>query len=69
MTVITAIQRKFYFNSMELEDLGEGFTPDDIQQHYSGIYPELTNAKVINKGLDDTGNMVFVLDPLVGTKG
>lgn len=69
MAVITAIQRNFSFNSLELDDLGEGFTPEEILEHYSGVYPELTNAKVVNKGLDDTGNMNFVFDPLVGTKG
>lgn len=69
MAVITAIQRKFTFNNIELDDLGEGFTPDETLEHYSGVYPELTNAKVINKGLDGKGNMNFLFDPLVGTKG
>lgn len=69
MAVITAIQRKFIFNTLELDDLGEGFTPDEILEHYSGVYPELTNAKVVHKGLDDKGNMNFLFDPLVGTKG
>lgn len=69
MATITAIQRKFTFNSLELEDLGQGFTPDEVLEHYSGLYPELTNAKVINKGLDDLGNINFLFDPLVGTKG
>ncbi len=69
MAIITSITRKFTFNSLELDDLGEGFTPDDILEHYSGLYPELTNAKVINKGVDDMGAINFFFDPVVGTKG
>ena len=66
---VLEIPRTFKFNDMELEDINPNLSLEQVRAHYSGIYPELTNATIENKGLNAERSQCFEFKTLVGTKG
>jgi len=66
---INQITRVFLFNGMELEDINPKLSENSILTHYSGIYPELTNATISNKGLVDNSKVVYEFNTTIGVKG
>jgi len=66
---IATVQRKFKYKDQFLEDINPSLNTEQVQNHYSSLYPELTNATILNKGLNSDGelNFEFVVNP--GTKG
>lgn len=66
---INIIERVFTFNGMTLDDINSNLSTDQIKQHYSGLYPELTNADTINKGLTAEGKHLYEFMTILGTKG
>ena len=67
MEIIT-IKRTFKFNEMILDDPGDHLSPLQVMEHYALIYPELTNAKIVSKGIEnDTDRYEFSTN--LGTKG
>lgn len=68
----TQIPRKFEFKignqNHILNDPNPSLTAEDVKVFYSGQYPELTNAEVINKGFNDD-SLVFQFKTAFGTKG
>ena len=71
--VVTSIERKFVFlngskETMTLEDVNPELTTSQVMEHYSLIYPELTNANLIDKGIVD-GFHVINFQSIAGTKG
>lgn len=48
MAQVQEIQRKFVYGKNKLVDI-QGLSVAEIQDHYTRTYPELLNAKVIEK--------------------
>lgn len=66
---ITVITRTFFHGEVELEDINPNSSTESILSHYSGIYPELTSATVINKGLQPNNKIRYEFRNNIGTKG
>lgn len=66
---VATIERTFQYNGLTLNDLGGEFTTEQVMNHYAGIYPELTNAKIHNKGVNSNNKLVYEFKVVVGTKG
>jgi len=72
MEVLT-ITRKFKFkqgnnSTLELDDINQDFEPTRVMEHYAQLYPELTNANIVDKGIID-GSHEIHFNTLAGTKG
>lgn len=70
--IATQLKRKFIWDKkssqIDLEDLGENLTADEVLEMYSLTYPELTTANIQGpKIIDD--HMVFTFSSIIGTKG
>lgn len=70
---ITAIERKYIYqngsnDSIELDDLDCNMGHEQIMEHYSQLYPELTNANITDKGIVN-GYHEIHFKTLAGTKG
>lgn len=65
---VTNHKRIFKFGKKELADPNSAMTPDEVRKHYSGTYPELTNASITGPKIE-AGNAVFSISESVGTKG
>ncbi|MAU16732.1 MAG: PRTRC system protein C [Muricauda sp.] len=70
---IANITRKYLFlngnrEKIELEDIDPEMGHERIMEHYSALYPELTNANVVDKGIND-GLHEIHFQSLAGTKG
>ena len=70
---ITNITRKYLFlngnrEKIELEDIDPEMGHERIMEHYSALYPELTNANVVDKGINDGFHEIH-FQSLAGTKG
>lgn len=70
---VASITRKFVLltgnkEKVELEDMNPDLGNEQIMEHYSMIYPELTNANLVDKGIID-GFHVINFESLAGTKG
>lgn len=68
MTVTTII-RTFFLGQTQLEDINPSLSPESVLLHYSGVYPELTNATIFNKGLQDNNTLKYEFRTNIGTKG
>lgn len=73
MTIAVAVmERIFRYNGVKLADPGGGMTPEQVATFYaaSGAYPQLTNATVIDEGVNADGTQhTYSFQKLVGTKG
>lgn len=59
--------RIFIYEKQEMPDPDPAMTTDEVRQHYSTFFPELSNAEVKeSKRGDDT---LFTMTKRVGTKG
>ena len=67
MTVTTII-RNFFLGETQLEDI-PNLSPESVLLHYSGVYPELTNATIFNKGLQTDNSLRYEFRTNIGTKG
>ncbi|SFZ94872.1 PRTRC system protein C [Flaviramulus basaltis] len=70
---VTSITRKFVLltgnkEKVELEDMNPDLGNEQIMEHYSMIYPELTNANVLDKGIIDGFHEIH-FQSIAGTKG
>ena len=53
---------------IRLADPGAEFTPGDVQNFYSGLYPILTNAKIIGPEIKDD-EVQYRFESTMGVKG
>ena len=67
--VVENIKRAFKYEDVELDDINPELPPEQILEHYCLLYPELTNATIKTKGLDERGMQRFEFDLNIGTKG
>lgn len=67
--LIENLKRVFIFNGLQLEDINPKLSEQTILNHYSGIYPELTNAKIENKGVQNNKEIVYEFKSTIGVKG
>jgi len=71
MTPIS-IQRQFIFklndNTITLEDPNVELPVETIKSIYANQYPQLLNATVIDKGIEDN-KMTYEFETIAGTKG
>ena len=65
---IVQLLRVFKHGNIELADIDESITPNDVLDFYSGQYPELTNASVTGPEVVND-KLVFTFSTSVGTKG
>jgi PRTRC genetic system protein C len=70
---IANITRKYVFlngnrETTELEDIDPEMGHERIMEHYSGLYPELTNAHIVDKGIHEGFHEIH-FQSLAGTKG
>jgi PRTRC genetic system protein C len=65
----TIITRAFLYNGVELTDINPLLSENSVLQHYSAVYPELTNASIVNKGLVNNDKIMYEFKTNVGTKG
>ena len=70
---VATITRKFMYHTgnkdvLELDDFNEGLSNDQIMDHYSQIYAELTNANIRDMGIVN-GYHEIQFRTLAGTKG
>lgn len=72
ITQIDTVKRVFQLTKngkiTELEDLSADLKAEDIKDLYSTQYPELVNATIINKGIEND-KVVFEFKTIAGTKG
>lgn len=64
----TEITRKFKFDNQIIEDINPLLSVEEIKDHLCGTYPKLTNAKIINKGIQENNTLLFEFQTVVGTK-
>ncbi|WP_339652502.1 PRTRC system protein C [uncultured Maribacter sp.] len=70
---IATIERKYVYqngnnNSIELDDIDDMLSHQQIMEHYSQLYAELTNAKIMDKGIVNGFHEIH-FKTLAGTKG
>ena len=65
---ITGIKRVFKHNGLELSDPNPDMTPDEVMNHYSNMYPELTTSNVHGPNMEGD-KAVYEFKTTVGTKG
>jgi len=70
---VSVISRKFVFEQgnkeqITLDDINPMDTYEHVLTHYSFLYPELTNANIIDKGIVDGVHQIN-FQSLAGTKG
>lgn len=72
MIAITNLPRVFNLSKnnqiIELEDINVDLTPETIQELYSVQYPELVNATITNRGIEND-KIVYEFNTIAGTKG
>jgi PRTRC genetic system protein C len=61
------IARIFNFQGRKLPDL-PGQTPEQVRDHYAGMYPELATATITGPETTATGQ-VYSFERAVGSKG
>ena len=68
MATVETLERIFKHGQLVLEDIDPSMTPEQIKEHYAGIYNELTQA--IIEGPNFTADAEeYVFRKAVGTKG
>jgi PRTRC genetic system protein C len=60
--------RRFYYLGLELPDLDPRFTPEQVRDAYTGLYPEITTATIEGPEVVD-GALRFTFSRVLGTKG
>lgn len=65
----TVIKRVFKHKNKNLEDINPKFSVEMVLNHYAGIYPELTNAIIENKGIQNNNQLLYEFKTTIGTKG
>ncbi len=60
--------RRFYYLGMDLPDLDPRFTPEQVRDSYSSLYPEISTATIEGPEVVD-GALKFTLTRALGTKG
>ncbi len=70
---VASIARKFIYqngnnNSIELDDIDDGMTHEQVMEHYSHLYADLTNANIMDKGIVNGFHEIH-FKTLAGTKG
>lgn len=70
---VATITRKYVYqggnnNTIELDDIDHNLTHEQVMEHYSNIYPELTNANIMDKGIVSDYHEIH-FKTLAGTKG
>jgi len=68
-----SIARKFVLlngnkETIELEDINPELTGEQVMGHYAQLYPELTNANIVDNGIKE-GFHLIEFQSLAGTKG
>lgn len=65
------LKRKFVLikdnAQIELDDFNPTSTPEEICDFYSGVYPELVNSSIQNKGISDDVQ-TYHFSSIAGTK-
>lgn len=69
---VTEINRAFLLEkggkTITLDDPSSGMTVDEVRKHYSGKYPELTNATISGPKVEG-GKANYSFKTTAGTKG
>ncbi|MBW8242903.1 MULTISPECIES: PRTRC system protein C [Flagellimonas] len=69
---VLGLERKFMLKNVSgesvLDDIDPNWAPDQIKDHYASVYPELTNAKIVDNGIVD-GRHEIMFKTIAGTKG
>jgi len=70
---VSVLNREFVFidgnkQKITLDDINPMVDNQQILNHYSQLYPELTNANIMDKGIVD-GKHVIHFQSLAGVKG
>ena len=72
-TEIKPIVRRFILEKdkeeIVLDDINPNLPIKDIIELYSIRYPELINASMENKGVNDNDEIVYIFKTIAGTKG
>lgn len=72
MSDIQVLQRKFMFvngdNQIQLDDINPMLPIETVKEMHSHSYPELLNASVVEKGVEDN-YLVYEFQTIAGTKG
>lgn len=68
MANVNVLSRIFKFKEKNLEDINPSFSPEQILSFYSNTYPELTNAHLIDIGVNGK-NYEYEFKTVAGTKG
>jgi PRTRC genetic system protein C len=62
------MSRVFKYNGEAYEDPGPEYTPEEIRSHLATIYPEVAQAEIQEKTLED-GTVEVTFVKRAGTKG
>jgi PRTRC genetic system protein C len=62
------MSRVFKYNGQVYEDPGPEYTPEEIRSHLATIYPEVAQADIQEKTLED-GTVEITFVKRAGTKG
>ena len=65
---VEAMGRRFFYLGLELADLDEKLTPEQVRDAYSSLYPEITTASIEGPEVID-GALKFTFTRVLGTKG
>ncbi len=55
-------------STIELKDINPNFSVEQVLEHYTNIYPQLTTAKIEDKGVVN-GKRLIQFTTIAGTKG
>ena len=68
---VEVIKREFHFNNVVLPDPMPSLSLEEVARHYSGVYPEMVNATVIENEDNDPleGVLKYDIVAKAGTKG
>ena len=61
-------KRRFFYLGLELPDINERLTPEQIRDAYCTLYPEITTAAIEGPVAVD-GALKFTFTRALGTKG
>lgn len=65
---VTSLKREFVFGKKTLTDPNNNMTPEEVKKHYSGSFPELTNATLSGPRVEGD-KAIYSFKATVGTKG
>jgi PRTRC genetic system protein C len=61
-------KRRFFYLGLELADINEQLTPEQVRDSYCSLYPEIVNASVEGPEVVD-GALQYKFSRILGTKG